>query len=86
MPMLPNLFSKPGCVPTLNNPTDSACPCYDDGMKKLFTLLATANLLSGCAAVTVADATVSVAATAVEVTADTVSFAADMVIPDGTDD
>jgi uncharacterized protein YceK len=55
-------------------------------MKKLFILLAAANLSSGCAVVTVADATVSVAATAVEVTADTVSFAADMVIPDGKDD
>jgi phage baseplate assembly protein gpV len=84
--MPPSLFSKPGCAPTLNNPTDSACPCYDGGMKKLFILLAAANLSSGCAVVTVADATVSVAATAVEVTADTVSFAADMVIPDGTDD
>jgi uncharacterized protein YceK len=55
-------------------------------MKKLFILLAAAHLASGCAVVTVADATVSVAATAVEVTADTVGFAADMVIPDGKDD
>jgi phage baseplate assembly protein gpV len=84
--MPPSLFSKPGYAPTLNNPTASQCACYDGDMKKLFILLAAANLSSGCAVVTVADATVSVAATAVEVTADTVSFAADMVIPDGKDD